>query len=66
MEAALFPDRQLMNLFFREFNGMLWLMMISSLLSSVDEEELRRKVKEEMQERLGEEIHQKKQELQLQ
>ena len=41
-------------------------MMMSSVLSSVDEEELRRKVKEEMQECLGEEIHQKKQELQLQ
>ena len=65
MEAALFPDRQLMNLFFGELNGMLWLMMMSSVLSSVDEEELRRKVKEEMQERLGEEIHQKKRELQL-
>ncbi|CAL8359401.1 unnamed protein product [Lota lota] len=33
---------------------------------SVDEEELRRKIKQELQERLGEEIHQKKQELQLQ
>ncbi|CAL8261135.1 unnamed protein product [Merluccius merluccius] len=32
----------------------------------VDEEELRRKIKEELQERLGEELHQKKQELQLQ
>jgi hypothetical protein len=43
-----------------------WLMMMSSCLSSVDEDELRRNVKEALQERLAEEITQKKQELQLQ
>ncbi|KAG7250588.1 hypothetical protein CRUP_022628, partial [Coryphaenoides rupestris] len=34
--------------------------------SSVDEEELRRKIREELQERLGEELQQKKRDLQLQ